>query len=329
MKRHNKNSIWNRLKYSFILILIVPVLALGSYMVYSSIAFVKNERNMEAKQMMETNILDLNNRLEQCENSLIYAASNFTLQEFLQMNPEEYIQVNKASKNVGPLLYNVLLSNQYYKKLSVYAEKDFHVMSALIRNSSEVENETWYQETLKTSDICWWYEEEKFFLSRKIATAYPKKTIGVICAEIKPELFKKSFNIFENIPVKIELNGSSLLYKSDDWKDGYLKKDLELKLTSWHLEYQISRRYFYPRTWMTILMPVCIIAVVVALAGLVIYFILKMLVKEVDYLVEQVGKVKAGNLDVTLHSVQTEELNILVGSINGMLGRIRQLISVC
>ena len=63
MKRHNKNSIWNRLKYSFILILIVPVLALGSYMVYSSIAFVKNERNMEAKQMMETNILDLNNRL--------------------------------------------------------------------------------------------------------------------------------------------------------------------------------------------------------------------------------------------------------------------------
>ena len=173
MKRHNKNSIWNRLKYSFILILIVPVLALGSYMVYSSIAFVKNERNMEAKQMMETNILDLNNRLEQCENSLIYAASNFTLQEFLQMNPEEYIQVNKASKNVGPLLYNVLLSNQYYKKLSVYAEKDFHVMSALIRNSSEVENETWYQETLKTSDICWWYEEEKFFQQGEKTMLHP------------------------------------------------------------------------------------------------------------------------------------------------------------
>ena len=69
-------------------------------MVYSSIVFVKNERNLEARQMMETNILDLNNRLEQCENSLIYAASNFTLQEFLQMNPEEYIKVNRASENV-------------------------------------------------------------------------------------------------------------------------------------------------------------------------------------------------------------------------------------
>lgn len=221
MKKHNKNSIWNRLKYSFILTLILPVLALGSYMVYSSIVFVKNERNMEARQMMETNILDLNNRLEQCENSLIYAASNFTLQEFLQMDPEEYIKVNRASENVGPLLYNVLLSNQYYKKLSVYSEKDFHVMSALIKNSLEVEGETWYQKTLETSDICWWYEEEKIFLSRKISTAYPKKTIGVICAEIKPELFEQSFNIFENIPVKIELNGRSLLYKNDDWKDGY------------------------------------------------------------------------------------------------------------
>ena len=122
-------------------------------------------------------------------------------------------------------------------------------MSALIKNSLEVEGEIWYQKTLETSDICWWYEEEKIFLSRKISTAYPQKTIGVICAEVKPELFEQSFNIFENIPVKIELNGRSLLYKSDDWKDGYLKKDMELNPTGWQLEYQISGQYFYPRTW--------------------------------------------------------------------------------
>ena len=78
-KRHKKNSIWNRLKNAFIVILCLPISGLGSYMVYSSIDFVKEERFLEAGKIIEQNVLDLNNRLEQCENSLIYVAGNYTL----------------------------------------------------------------------------------------------------------------------------------------------------------------------------------------------------------------------------------------------------------
>ena len=326
MKKHKKNSIWNRLKKSFILILCLPILGLGSYMVYSSIRFVKEERFLEIGKLIEQNVLDLNNRMEQCENSLIYVASNYTLQEFLQMDESDYLKINQASKNVGPLLYNVLLSNQYYQSISVYTDKKFSVMNDLLKSTLEVENEDWYISSLTTPDICWWYEEGEIFLTRRITTAYPVKTIGVIRVEVKSRLFDESFQIFEKVPVQITLNEDVILFRDAAWKNSFYNEVQQLLPEPFQLRYEVNHEYFYPTTGMTIAFPMIIILGVLLLAGCVISVVLRMLVKEVDYLVEKVEEVKTGNLDVQIEEVQTEELNILAMSINDMLEKIRQLI---
>ena len=62
-KQTNKTSIWNRLRRAFLIVVILPVLALGGYMVYSSIRFVRNERMLEADKLMEQNVTDLRNRM--------------------------------------------------------------------------------------------------------------------------------------------------------------------------------------------------------------------------------------------------------------------------
>lgn len=326
MKKHKKNSIWNRLKKSFILILCLPILGLGSYMVYSSIRFVKEERFLEIGKLIEQNVLDLNNRMEQCENSLIYVASNYTLQEFLQMDESDYLKINQASKNVGPLLYNVMLSNQYYQSISVYTDKHFSVMNDLLESTSEVENEEWYVCSLNTPDICWWYEDGEIFLTRRITTAYPVKTIGVIRVEVKNRLFDESFQIFEKVPVRITLNEDVILFQDVTWKDSFYNETQQLLPEPFQLRYEVNHEYFYPTTGMTIAFPMIIILGVLLLAGCVISVVLRMLVKEVDYLVEKVEEVKTGNLEVQIEEVQTEELNILATSIKDMLERIRQLI---
>lgn len=326
MKKHKKNSIWNRLKMAFVIILCLPVLGLGSYMIYSSIKFVKDERLLETAKLIELNILDLNNRMEQCENSLIYVASNYTLQEFLQMDTYNFLKVNQASRNVGPFLYNVILSNQYYKKLKVYSEKDFSVMNDLIENVAQVSSEEWYQKTLETSEICWWHENGKTFISRKIVTSYPVKTVGVIRAELKDKLFEGSFRIFENIPIKVRLNDEILFYEGEDWSDSYYAEERALLAEEWVMKYEVDKDYFYPKTGMTLLIPAMIIILVLVIAIIAVRVALGILVKEVDYLVEKVEEVKGGNLEVTICPVRTDELNILAVSINEMLERIRQLI---
>lgn len=326
IKKHKKNSIWNRLKKSFMLILCLPILGLGSYMMYSSIRFVREERFLEIGKLIEQNVLDLNNRIEQCENSLIYVASNYTLQEFLQMDEADYLRISQASKNVGPLLYNVLLSNQYYQNIAIYTDKNFAVMNDLLKSTSNVENEDWYVSSLNTPDICWWYEDGEIFLTRRITTAYPVKTIGVIRVEVKSRLFDESFQIFEKVPVRITLNKDVTLFQGVTWKDSFYEETQQLLPEPFQLRYEVNHEYFYPATGMTVVFPMIIILGVLLLAGCVISVVLRMLVKEVDYLVEKVEEVKTGNLDVQIEEVQTEELNILATSINDMLEKIKQLI---
>lgn len=326
MKKHKKNSIWNRLKMAFLVILCLPILGLGGYMVYSSFKFVKEERILEAGKLVEQNILDLNNRMEQCENSLIYAASNYTLQEFLRMDEKNFLEISQASRSVGPLLYNVLLSNQYYKKLQIYSEKQFSVLNDLIEDAGEVSSEYWYQETLKTNETCWWHEDGKVFLSRKISTSNPVKTVGVIYAEMKEKLFEGSFQIFADIPIRIQLNDGTVFYQSEDCKDAYYTEEKKLLVDGWSFKYEIDPTYFYPEATVTLAFPFMVIIIVLLLAAFSIHVALQVLVKEVDYLVAKVEEVKSGDLEVYIEPVQTEELNILAVSINQMLERIRQLI---
>ena len=325
-RQTNKTSIWNRLRRAFLIVAILPVLVLGGYMVYSSIRFVRNERMLEADKLMEQNVADLNNRMEQCETSLLYVASNYSLQEFLQMDETKYIEVNQASRNVAPMLYNVLLSNQYYKKLRIYSDKHFSVMDDLLKKSDEVRDEEWYQGTIETSQSRWWFDGNNVFLSRKIETSFPMKSVGVIRADIKERLFNGSFQIFSDVPVRIMMNESTLLYQSDDWEDDYYTRTINLLPDDWTVTYRISRDYFFPNSLISVAAPIIMILIVLLASLLVIHIILKNLTREVNNLVGQVEKVKAGDLDVQFTPLQTRELDILSSSMNEMLERIRQLI---
>ena len=160
---------------------------------------------MESSNLVIQNQTDLNNWAKQCESSLRYLAGNFALQEFLKMDINQYIEVNKAIKNVNPLLYNVILTNRYYKNISVYTDKEYHIDTSLIKNSRAVMNEEWYQEIMNTTGIYWWSSGGEMYIGRKIVTAYPVSTIGIVVAQLKKETFENSFQMFQQIPVKIEL----------------------------------------------------------------------------------------------------------------------------
>lgn len=326
MKKRSKNSIRNRLKRSFVLSVCLPVLGLGSYIVYSAFRFVKEERILEIGKTVEQNILDLNNRIEQCERSLSYVASNYTLQEFLKMDTDNYLKLNRASINVGPLLYNVLLSNQYLNKLIVYSEKNYSVRTDLIKNIDEVSEENWFQSTIETADICWWYEEDKVFLTKRIMTSFPQEIIGVVKIEAKDRLFSDSFKILEDVPVRIKLNSSMVLYQDSGWENSYYYKSENLLPEGWKLEYEVSKGYFYPHKSLILAVPTGIIILVLILAELLIRVLLRILVKDVEYLASKVEEVKRGNLETVIEPVGTEELNLLAASMNEMLGRVRQLI---
>lgn len=329
LRRHSKNSLWMRLMRSFFIVIFIPVVFLGGFIMLNTVLFVQQEKQAEVKQTIKQNVLDLNNRMEQCENSLIYVASNYSLQQFMQMSEASPFEIIQASKSVGPLLYNTMLSNQYYSKIRVYTNQTFAVMNDLFKSSEEVSDMSWYQETLKTDKVLWWFDAGRMFMSKSIITSYPKNTLGVLYVEIKNSLLDTSFEVFQDTPVDIYLDGSNVFRNSYHEKGKFPtihEETAQLRLVEWEVIYRFDRQYFFPIQWLEFVFPTAVIISVLVMAAITVRIMLRVLLNEMNSLVEKVNEVKKGNLDVVIEPVKTEEINILVESVNNMLTRIRQLI---
>lgn len=324
--RHKSNSIYRRLRRAFLLIIVLPVMGLGTYMVYSNIRFVEEERRLETERLLEQNVLDLSNSMQQCENSLTYAAVNYSFQEFLQMDETKYTEVYLASRSVAPMLYNIMLSNPYFDRLQIYTEKKYSVMNDLLKTTDAVKEEEWFRKTMETSEICWWEENGHVFLSKKIETSYPVKAIGILRADLKETLFSLGMQIFQNVPVRVMLDSGTEVYRSDAWTDSYFEREFSLTPCGWRISYDVNRDYFFPDSWKFIIPPVLVIFLVIVLALVVMHVVLAYLVRDVETLVSAVEQVRNEKLEIHFPVSATEELNVLAHSMDAMMERIRELI---
>lgn len=329
-RKPGKKTFWMQIMQSFVIVVMIPVLCLGGFIFYSAHRYIYEQRMTETMNLIRLNKQDLDSWAKQCENSVRYLAANYTLQEFLQMDESQYVAVNQSARIVSTVLYGVLLSTKDYKKITVYTDKEFNGISHLIMNAKEVKEEMWYQEILDTPGMKWWYEDHHFYVGKKITTAYPVKVIGVLVIEMEEEAFLNNFSMLKDIPSQITLrDGDEVLcgYTMGHGveKSGLLKKS-EWESTGWALEYQIDSGYYRQTSWIELWIPMCIVCVVIAAAFFSMRFFAYFLVRDLDVLVEAVNEVRKGNLDVELPSSDIRETAILSESIQGMLGRIKQLI---
>ena len=116
-----KTSFLHNLRRTFLLLIFVPVLLLGGWIFFSSFSYIKAQTENSMTNLIKQYEVDLTNHLKQCDTSVLYTASNYSLQEYLQANPSRYQDVLNKFQGVSPLLSNVMLSNPYCKKLRIYA----------------------------------------------------------------------------------------------------------------------------------------------------------------------------------------------------------------
>lgn len=323
-------SFREQLKRAFIVVVVIPVLFLGAFMFYSSFHFIEEQMLNESMNLVKQSTRDMKNRIEVCDDSLRYLAANYDLRDFLLIDREDYLDISRSSKNIRELIYNVLMVNRYYKSLTIYTDKEFDVLNDFVKVSSEVENEDWYKDVVKSEGSYWWREGNKVFLGRKIMVAYPPSPIGVIKVEIKKDMFLDSFSIFENIPIKVEVKDSDdAFYKYIDsqWNENpRLRNEDDLGVSDWKISYEIDENYYEDYMRISLGTPILVILIVLILAWFLIHYFPRKLAKDLSSLVEQIEEVQKGNLDASINLSETTEINILATSIQNLLNRIKQLI---
>ena len=192
MKNKNEkcSSFLKQLRVAFIVIILIPVLGLGGIILYSSHQYIKQQRKTEVENTIMQNITALNGWITQCDSTLRYLAGNYAVQNFLQMDADDYLTVNQELKSMSPVLYNALLTNQYCKDIKIYTDKQYHISTNWVENSQKCIRKTWYQKIMSHADTVWWNEDGTLFMGKKIVSAYPQGTLGIIVVELKEESWK-------------------------------------------------------------------------------------------------------------------------------------------
>lgn len=331
-KKFVKLSFLNKVRISYTLLVMLPVLILEVFVFFSSTNFIREQQRLQASETIERNHLNIENQMKMCEKSVLYVACNSTLKDFLVLGDKDYIKRNQTISNVNNLIYNAWLSNSYFSKMQVYSEKKIPNNNAVFKDISEESDRTWYDASLDTTATLWWYKDGRYYITRRIAAELPEKVYGVLRAEVKEKLFSDSISMFSEMPAEIIIkNGEELLLDCcnekaviDDQKD--YEEIRDLKETGWKIIYRIDRSYFSSAFHPRIILSVVIVGLLLAAGFVAVNKSTQSLLRYLYQVIDDVKKVKDGNFSIQIKESSQDEIGELAKSINKMLQKIQTLI---
>lgn len=328
---HNKISFLNKVRISYGLLIMIPVLLLETFILYSSINFIKEQQLIEAKETIERNYQYIQNQMGICEKSLLYLISNGTLKDFLNTSDNEYLKRAKSSTNVTSLIYSTWLSNQYFSKIEIYSDKNIATNHAIFKKITDYDNVDWYDKSMETSETIWWCEDGKYFMTRRIANSLPEKKLGVIKIELKKDIFTNSLSMFAEIPIEVQISGNDETYFEyrkkylDNTKIGYDSRKA-LADSTWQIFYRIDESYFSNIFHPQILWSFIIVFLLLISGLIAVNYSTKSLLKRLYRIMEDVKKVKKDNFKIQVDESSQDEIGELAKSINQMFRKIQLLI---
>lgn len=327
----NRLSFLKKIRILYISLLLIPVLFLGGFVIYSTSSFVRQNEMTEIEDTINRNVIELENRIQQCESSMRYLASNYSLQEFLKLDKTKYRERNSMAKYVGPLVYNTLLSNQFFSKIRLFSSENDAALSDIIKSADAVAQEDWYQKTMGTEEMQWWCEEGKWFASRQIVNYYPKDHLGIIRIEIKESMWEDTFDIFDDILIEMDIIASDQILhtysiQGEESLGECYQIEKELSIPDWSICYRVSKKnlhsYFHPFMMNAMLIMIGLLIFV----GFAVNEMSRRLLKNLHELVGEVKQVEDGNLMIPINISSKDEIGDLARSIDKMLKKINSLI---
>lgn len=331
-KRINKQSFLNKVRIIYTLLVMLPVLVLEIFVLYSSTNFIKEQQLLEAKENIERNHLNIENQIKMCEKSVLYVTCNSVLREFLSLDDSEYKKRIQMTSNVNNLIYNAWLSNSYFSKMEVYSDKRISNNDAVFKKASDLEDNSWYEASWNSADTLWWNENGKYFITRRIVMSLPNRVYGVLRAEVKEKVFSDSISMFSEMPVDIQVkNGSAVLLEYNNEGEvnensaGY-EEERNLNDTGWKIIYRIDASYFSSAFHPRIIGSVVIVVLLLLLGFIGVNKSARSLLHYLYQIIDQVKKVKDGNFEIQIAESSQDEIGELAENINKMLRKIQTLI---
>lgn len=326
-------SLSNKLVLAFYIVVLFPIIIFLILSITALNSSVKNQLKLEIESSISNNVLDINSKARQVENSLNYISNNYSLKSFLKNDLGSYEDVRDlANNNIGPLLYYTMLSNNYISKIELYTKKEFMVLKDLIKKPTQKDSQ-WFLETEISNQFNWWYDDNSIFVTKSITDDISKEFLGIIKLKIKESIFTDSLEQFISLPanVGVQFNNTSVnfLTSSSSKKERLFWEQTEILDFSkkWSISYEILNTYYKNIINQKVYLVLLILVIIFLLVSVAIKFISDSLLKRIFILTHQMKMVQQGSLDIRIDTTWDDEVGILERSFSEMIERIKFLIN--
>ncbi len=347
----NNLSFRKKLFISYIVVIIIPIIALGLFSYFKARSYLHEQLRMSMNETVSQISSNVESKLKRQDDFINFLSFNPVLKEVLNNNIiDSYTLAQKLNDNIEPIIWYYMTINMEIKELKIYSDYRTTDIGSFIEPSTEIKNEFWYKESLKSNSIYWWYDNDELFATRIIINRDDNKCMGIlklrldsdaILSDIMSEKFQKYGYIIKNS------DGTILTYKdgSTSFSDldrktiinsnnkipianeTYMIFKSPISTPNWTLCYYIPEENATVDSSEILKATVTVILSCLILLLLIIWLFSRTFVNRISNLNRKIELVEDGNLDIEILSNSKDEIGDLTNKFGKMLKKINVLIN--
>ncbi|MDD2957653.1 MAG: histidine kinase [Lachnospiraceae bacterium] len=223
---YGKASIRRKLVISYLILVLLPLVVLGSY----SYHIARKNLLIQTKDTMKSNVdsiaYNMQTNVSREEDNLKYLSYNSSFRERLEKGSENTPALaQELNRSVEPVFWYFITSDRNIKGIEIYSPCISQELGSFLKTEKECENQAWYDYHQTNYQSLWTLEDGALYATRPLLdAATSSKPIGVMKLEVYANRFTDA--IYQS---QFKENGVLLVNENGEQIAGRALEDTELE----------------------------------------------------------------------------------------------------
>lgn len=349
-----KASIRKKLVISYMILVLIPILILGSY----SFCLANNNLMHQTEKTMENNlermVSEMNSMFGRENDFTKYLAYNLEFRETLEMNAFDNSAIaQNLNKTVEPVFWYFIASDKNIKSICIVTPYTNDDIGSFLKVAKNYEEESWYQEHKTYFNTKWTVEDERLYATRTILdTATTSKMIGILRTEFYMSQMLEPFDTMDYLEngILVKDKSGQIVYKkgipnaeleeqiyqtiergqevSEIDSEAYILKSAYINAAEWDVYYYIDKNIIFEQTYSILFSTMFIVMLCCILILIFVGFISVAISSRILNLKKLAEKIAEGDLENPVFTEDTDEIGIVTNSIGKMTVKLNESINL-
>jgi two-component system sensor histidine kinase YesM len=194
------STVRKKLIITYLVVIIIPILALGIYAYQSSKGYLKKQLMIGMNHTVSQTALNLDQMMEKSGNFISFMVFNPIVKKVTGSELPDILSYTKElNDNIEPTIWYYININREMKDVLFYSDYTGKQIGNFIYPSEAVRNTAWYEEAKKVSKTQWYYDQQQqvLFATHNIQKSDNTTFAGVLYVKIDyDKMFEKLDQVY-------------------------------------------------------------------------------------------------------------------------------------